>query len=851
MRAMPAVRLSALAAALLGAVSVLSAPADDGKGLSAEDKAMVAVIEKEMRQQHEEAVKQAIDEFKKEIRSKSIGDRVNAVKALDAAERDAKIIPELSRLVGDAESVRIAAMEALARYRRDKAAALALAGMIPANSRSASMLARNLDALAGVGHESALPAIVRFVSDKDGRVAAAAIRALGESNSPAAIPLLVEIWEKLEKEKTRGDDQKRIAEDRLKEIGDPLKAALTELTGQKHSAVEDYRAWWTQNRAAHRPKEEAPPPLCGHFDPAGWPGRILPAGCILREVWTGLNGGSLNDLSRDNRMAKPPNQRGWLSRLDAPRDSADNYGTRIRGYVHPPVDGDYTFWIASDDDSELWLSRDDLPGNKALIAKRDGATGWCNWNDKPEQKSKPIRLAAGKRYYLEVLHKEGGGGDHLSVAWQPPGGGQDIIPGSALSPFVAVSEKLEDLVASLGEMPKAGAAPPVPPSPPGAPPAAGGGLVAHWPLDDGPGAAIAAEVTGRAPAGAIRGSPEWMSGVAGKALRFADPDHYVEVPPSSVLNDVNKGSYSLAAWYRPEAVPPGEPDAEHGILIRPGWHGGLSYTSSGRFHAQHWTTGDQDQNCQAPPLPPGAFHHVAMTVDRPAGLLLLYVDGQKVAERRWTGNTEAKDYGSSPWYIGIAAPKHGQYRWAGKGQVDDVRVYSRPLTAEEVKTLYAGAASAAATPLPEKPEKLLRAVNFNGPAVAVDGVPWEAGEGAENCLVGGKPFARTDGLLEPPAEGAKGWMLRSGFTSAGSLPIVLGGVPAGRYKVFLFVWEDDSPVEFGVTIGGKVAVSGRSSGAAGHWEKVGPLAAEAENGALVLRVTGGSVNVSGLEVWKE
>lgn len=37
-------------------------------------------------------------------------------------------------------------------------------------------------------------------------------------------------------------------------------------------------------------------------------------------------------------------------------DWADNYGTRIRGYVHPPATVNYVFWIASDDHSELWLS---------------------------------------------------------------------------------------------------------------------------------------------------------------------------------------------------------------------------------------------------------------------------------------------------------------------------------------------------------------------------------------------------------------------------------------------------------------------------------------------------------------
>ena len=38
---------------------------------------------------------------------------------------------------------------------------------------------------------------------------------------------------------------------------------------------------------------------------------------------------------------------------------ADNYGTRMRWYITAPATGNYTFWIAGDDNSELWLSLND------------------------------------------------------------------------------------------------------------------------------------------------------------------------------------------------------------------------------------------------------------------------------------------------------------------------------------------------------------------------------------------------------------------------------------------------------------------------------------------------------------
>ncbi len=44
---------------------------------------------------------------------------------------------------------------------------------------------------------------------------------------------------------------------------------------------------------------------------------------------------------------------------------------------------------------------------------------------------------AGQRYFIEALHKEGGGADHLEIAWQIPGGVRELIPASALESFTA------------------------------------------------------------------------------------------------------------------------------------------------------------------------------------------------------------------------------------------------------------------------------------------------------------------------------------------------------------------------------------------------------------------------------
>jgi ELWxxDGT repeat protein len=155
-------------------------------------------------------------------------------------------------------------------------------------------------------------------------------------------------------------------------------------------------------------------------------------GKILREVWTNVKGLSVNYIP----VSSPPNSTGYLSIFEGPTNVGDYYGARIRGYLCAPQDGEYTFYISSDDHSELWLSDGPNPANKQKIAYVSGATLKRQWNKYPSQQSAKIFLRHGVRYYVEVLHKENLGYDHVSVGWILPGGvAERPIPGTRLSPF--------------------------------------------------------------------------------------------------------------------------------------------------------------------------------------------------------------------------------------------------------------------------------------------------------------------------------------------------------------------------------------------------------------------------------
>lgn len=156
------------------------------------------------------------------------------------------------------------------------------------------------------------------------------------------------------------------------------------------------------------------------------------SGTITREYWTGVAGNYISDIPVDSA----PEGSEELSVFEGPVNAGSHYAARIRGYLCPPASGDYYFWIASNDHSELWLSTDADPLNKVRIAFVSGATGVQQWDKSASQRSVAVRLTEGKSYYIEALHKQGVGTDHVAVGWQLPDGVKERpISGNRLSPF--------------------------------------------------------------------------------------------------------------------------------------------------------------------------------------------------------------------------------------------------------------------------------------------------------------------------------------------------------------------------------------------------------------------------------
>ncbi|MHC4752521.1 MAG: LamG-like jellyroll fold domain-containing protein [Planctomycetota bacterium] len=155
-------------------------------------------------------------------------------------------------------------------------------------------------------------------------------------------------------------------------------------------------------------------------------------GTIVHERWDGIS--SVPELRNHWKFPNNPDAVEILNRFSWDLDF-EGYAARIYGWVYAPSTGDYTFWLCTDDNGELWLSTDDDPSNMRQIAQESSYQGANVWGTGEEQ-SELIPLVAGNRYYIEALWQEGTGGDHCMVAWRGPGiEGPTIIPGTNLSPY--------------------------------------------------------------------------------------------------------------------------------------------------------------------------------------------------------------------------------------------------------------------------------------------------------------------------------------------------------------------------------------------------------------------------------
>lgn len=118
----------------------------------------------------------------------------------------------------------------------------------------------------------------------------------------------------------------------------------------------------------------------------------------------------------------------------------DFYTSFYRGYIIPPTDGEYTFYMQSADRHTLWLSSNEkFTDAKKIIARSSNHGNVGTEVGSGRTKSAPQQLKAGKGYAIYatqwIIHTTMGG-----ILWEGPGISMGYIPGKNMMPFYDVTK---------------------------------------------------------------------------------------------------------------------------------------------------------------------------------------------------------------------------------------------------------------------------------------------------------------------------------------------------------------------------------------------------------------------------
>lgn len=246
-----------------------------------------------------------------------------------------------------------------------------------------------------------------------------------------------------------------------------------------------------------------------------------------------------------------------------------------------------------------------------------------------------------------------------------------------------------------------------------APPA--DGLVGHWDFSRG----NAADASGHNHDGRLRGGAQIVDGIHGKAVLLRrNPSSDRDIPWDSITIPAApdlalKDSMTVSAWIKYSSIAPrwGSQIAWFGDrqFGRDPWNLHLLTGGTLEFRTDRSVTGKpvftvfEDEIylsaagkpmlnqhvgvSSAKVLAPGAWYFVAATAEKFSAritILKLFVNGEQVGEEK---TAETVNYPTEKMWMSIGSVDEGGWQ-NFRGLIEDVRVYNRPLSAVELKSLY-------------------------------------------------------------------------------------------------------------------------------------------------------------------
>lgn len=210
------------------------------------------------------------------------------------------------------------------------------------------------------------------------------------------------------------------------------------------------------------------------------------------------------------------------------------------------------------------------------------------------------------------------------------------------------------------------------------------GLVGHWTFDGKDiSGTRAKDRSGNNNHGTMTLGPTQTPGKVGQALNFDGVDDYVTVPDNASLRQASNFSYG--AWTNLQSVAA----TAYSVISKWNAAGSRNYylgKSTSSCSGTMCCTIDNvsaNANITLSLVENSGWHHLFCVADASAGKLYAYLDGRLISSDTYDGTSET---GTSTLNIGNSANGIGTAQ--AQGGIDDARVYSRALSAGEIKRLY-------------------------------------------------------------------------------------------------------------------------------------------------------------------
>ena len=206
------------------------------------------------------------------------------------------------------------------------------------------------------------------------------------------------------------------------------------------------------------------------------------------------------------------------------------------------------------------------------------------------------------------------------------------------------------------------------------------GLVGYWSFDEGAGT-IAHDFSGNGNKGTLAGTalPTWVSGKHAGALSFT-PSGRVNVASNTSLDS---STFTISMWINPLSLDQSNGAFTNGIMEREsyqvsGFRYALKPSGASNAYPNFWTTqsGGTIGMTASTTIPVGSFSHVVITYD--GSTARFYING--ILSGTYSGTYVVP--------TGVTLYLNGGNFTFSTSIMDDIRIYSRALSATEILALY-------------------------------------------------------------------------------------------------------------------------------------------------------------------